>query len=362
MTNIDPATPRRLLISAFGIHMGGGLVLLRALLGTLQQHDAIVLLDERLRGKASITFESGRVEVRYVARSMVARWRSLQRLAAEARDTDVLLCFNSLPPAIRSRARVVTFVQAPHFVGGLEGMRYAWLTRIRLALEAKWLRHGARHSDEIWAQTPTMFELVQTNFPASTARMAPLIDPALHDLLTDPARGEVSSAPSAPRFDAASFFYPADLLGHKNHPLLVAAWRMLASEDLHPRLALTLRDGEWAELQASAGRALPPNIVNLGRMPREQVLAELARSSALLFPSYAETFGLPMVEATALGVPIVASERGFVRDVCVPVQTFDPESPRSIADAVRRFMNLPRAGLTAATFWSATTFVEQLLS
>ena len=189
-----------------------------------------------------------------------------------------------------------------------------------------------------------------------------MIDPALHDLLADQTRGEAPPAPSAPGLDAASFFYPADLLGHKNHPQLVAAWRMLAREDLHPRLALTLRDGEWAELQASAAKALPPNIVNLGRMPREQVLAELARSSALLFPSRAETFGLPMVEASALGVPIVASERSFVRDVCVPAQTFDPESPRSIADAVRRFMNVPRASLTAATFWSATTFVEQLLS
>ena len=63
-------------------------------------------------------------------------------------------------------------------------------------------------------------------------------------------------------------------------------------------------------------------------------------SGALIFPSLRESFGLPLVEATKLKVPILASELDFVYDVCQPAETFDPKSPRSIARAVKRFKNI----------------------
>jgi len=83
-------------------------------------------------------------------------------------------------------------------------------------------------------------------------------------------------------------------------------------------------------------------------------------SSALLFPSRMETFGLPMLEARALRVPVLAAERDFVRDVCEPAQTFDPASPVSIASAVRRFVEgrVPPDG----TYYSASELVARLLS
>jgi glycosyltransferase involved in cell wall biosynthesis len=68
------------------------------------------------------------------------------------------------------------------------------------------------------------------------------------------------------------------------------------------------------------------------------VLERLAGSTGLIFASSLESFGLPLLEARALGVPVLAAERDFVREVCEPQQTFDPASPHSIADAVRRFL------------------------
>jgi glycosyltransferase involved in cell wall biosynthesis len=74
----------------------------------------------------------------------------------------------------------------------------------------------------------------------------------------------------------------------------------------------------------------------------------------------AETFGLPLLEATMLGIPVIAGEVDFVRDVCVPQQTFDPDSPRSIARAVRRFLG--NGAEAPAMYLSAEEFVERLLS
>ncbi|RYH16174.1 MAG: glycosyltransferase family 1 protein, partial [Alcaligenaceae bacterium] len=88
-------------------------------------------------------------------------------------------------------------------------------------------------------------------------------------------------------------------------------------------------------------------------------LEEMGRSSALIFPSVAETFGLPMLEARAGQLPIIASERDFVRDVCNPQQTFDPASPHSIARAVLRFMDGERP--PAGAFISAEAMAAELM-
>ena len=39
-------------------------------------------------------------------------------------------------------------------------------------------------------------------------------------------------------------------------------------------------------------------------------------------------------------MPIISAERDFVRDVCSPVESFDPESPVSICNAILRFMKV----------------------
>ncbi len=352
---------RRILVSAFGIHMGGGLVLLRALAAALAGHPCVMLLDERVRADSVLAASLANAQVRYVARSLLARRASLNRLASEATDADLLLCFNSLPPLRRTRGRVVTFVQAPHFVGSVGDIVYPPLTRARLAIEAAWLRHGIANSAEVWVQTPTMLSLLLSRYPSTHARIAPLVDDDLVTLLS--ARAPAAATPATTtRTDPANarFFYPADLVGHKNHRALVAAWELLERDGPAPRLALTLRESEWTQLLSQCGQRMPAAVVNLGRMPRADTLAELSRSSALMFPSRAETFGLPMIEAQSLGIPVLAAERDFVRDVCTPAQTFDPCSPRSIADAVRRFLDVPTR-LDNGRFWSADRFVAQLL-
>jgi glycosyltransferase involved in cell wall biosynthesis len=80
--------------------------------------------------------------------------------------------------------------------------------------------------------------------------------------------------------------------------------------------------------------------VNLGLISHQQVLAQLVMSQAMIFPSLCESFGLPLLEARENGIPVIASERDYVREILNPVETFDPESPLSIARAVKRFLGV----------------------
>jgi glycosyltransferase involved in cell wall biosynthesis len=106
-------------------------------------------------------------------------------------------------------------------------------------------------------------------------------------------------------------------------------------------LALTLAQSETSlltiidVLRAKYGL----EVYNLGDLPHKELLNLYDTSRALIYPSLTESFGLPLIEASALGIPIVASELDYVRDVCKPIETFDPTSEVSIARAVRRYLN-----------------------
>lgn len=345
---LQPAESRRILLSAAGVHAGGGLVLLRALVGALGGvlHEAIV--DQRTRGHVSMP---GPCRAVYVGRSPLAKCLAVTKLARRMAAHDVLFCFNSLPPLLRARGRVVNYVQAPYLVGRDRKLRYGLVAQARMTLERLWFRLGLHNCDEVWVQTAAMARALHAEFPSARVQVVPFVDDELAAVL-HAAPTEAAAAPVD--YASFSFFYPADGMAHKNHGALLRAWAMLGASGSFPRLGLTLRPAEFAAALREAGLAASqlPSVENVGPLPRAQVLERLRSSSALIFPSRAETFGLPMLEARALGIPVLASEREFVRDVCAPAQSFDPESPVSIAAAVRRFVEgdtpLPARYCTAA--------------
>ncbi len=358
MAETDIATSRRrLLVSAFGINSGGGLTLLLALARGIRPHVRAILLDERMHGREP-TFDD-EVGTTYVRRSFRDRLQSMSRLLAMARGDDVVLCFNSLPPLRKVAARVVTYVQAPHFVGAHRGIRYSLRTTIRMFLERVWFRMGVVNCDELWVQTESMADAIRAAHPGANVSVVPLIDDdLLQKLQTSAPAGSMASA----ELGSLTFFYPADIVGHKNHATLLRAWRILASEGPAPRLHLTISPSELDALLAGLAirRDELASVVALGTLPRAAVMERLQASSALIFPSMAETFGLPLLEATALNVPILAAERDFVRDVAQPRETFDPTSARSIARAVVRFANA--ATQRRPEYFPADRFVERLLA
>jgi glycosyltransferase involved in cell wall biosynthesis len=97
-------------------------------------------------------------------------------------------------------------------------------------------------------------------------------------------------------------------------------------------------DVDVAGTAAAAGLA-PERIVVLGRIDDADLAVAYARASVFVFPSLAEGFGLPVIEAMSLGTPVIHSDAPAVREVAadaavmVETQPLD-RYPERLAQAV----------------------------
>lgn len=118
--------------------------------------------------------------------------------------------------------------------------------------------------------------------------------------------------------NAFNFIYPATSPTYKEHITLVLALQAINDDDLRNRIRihLTIKENEREDLRSLIYTGeLQHNIVFHGPMPHEQLLSMYKAADGLLFPSVIETIGLPLLEAAAFGLPVLANDLEYVKDV-----------------------------------------------
>lgn len=94
-----------------------------------------------------------------------------------------------------------------------------------------------------------------------------------------------------------------------------------------------------AELEASPVR---DRIVHLDYIERDRMVSIYRQARALLFPSWIEGFGLPILESMACGTPVVTSGRSAMPEVAGPAGVYvDPESAHGIATGAASLLDDP---------------------
>src|SRR5262249_3969846 len=138
----------------------------------------------------------------------------------------------------------------------------------------------------------------------------------------------------------------------KNVDALLTAYASLVRQ-LPDTPALWLAGGAT---EAAAGwlRAIgePPfagRVQHLGYVHGDRRYDLYAQASMLVLPSHLEGFGIPVLEAMTVGVPVVLSNRGALPEVGGDaVQVVEPDDTDALAAAMRRYLEDPAAAAAAS--------------
>lgn len=137
------------------------------------------------------------------------------------------------------------------------------------------------------------------------------------------------------------FFYPAGALSYKNHRIVIEACKKLKEQGISDyKVVFTLAGNENDHVIALYREVkelnLPVDFV--GSISREEVF-EFYTKSILIFPSYIETFGLPMLEARLHKTIVFASDCPFSKEILEGYENayfFDPFNANELKDLMEK--------------------------
>ncbi|MCA3371599.1 MAG: glycosyltransferase family 4 protein [Roseomonas sp.] len=171
-----------------------------------------------------------------------------------------------------------------------------------------------------------------------------------------------------PRPEGPYFLCLGTIEPRKNHLLLLHIWRELAQTlgDAAPKLMLVGRRGwENENILDMLERcpALTGKVMELSGLPDAAVAGLLQGARALLFPSFAEGYGLPLAEALRHGVPAICADLPALREVGAEVPEYlDPLDGlgwrRMILDYAEEHSPGRQSQLARLASWSAPTWQE----
>ncbi len=155
----------------------------------------------------------------------------------------------------------------------------------------------------------------------------------------------------------------------KNIARLIAAHRQSGT---HRPLVIAGPDGHWAHVadqRAVASAVDGVHVIRLHWVDDATAAALIRHCTALLMPSLAEGFGLPIVEAMLAGVPVLTSDRGATAEIAgTAAMLVDPDNIGSIAQCITILdsnndvcARLARDGLVRAQDFTANAFASRIM-
>ncbi|MGY6164156.1 glycosyltransferase family 4 protein [Paraburkholderia strydomiana] len=151
--------------------------------------------------------------------------------------------------------------------------------------------------------------------PAIVAHLAPGIEGRMH---------------SERLIDSPYFVMLGTIEPRKNHWFMLHVWRRLVEQlgDAAPKLVIVGQRGWECEnvvdmLERSA--SLKHAVIEEAHCDDARLQAWLRHAQALVFPSFVEGYGMPLAEALALGVPVLASNLDVFREIADDIPVYlDP--------------------------------------
>lgn len=140
----------------------------------------------------------------------------------------------------------------------------------------------------------------------------------------------------------------------KAHDILLSSFELLAADD--PNLYLAIVGGSGSTFDAcqalAAASASAGRILLYRDVPHGSTLAAIAHAQVLVLPSRREPFGIVILEAGAMGTPVVASRVGGIPEIIQDNYSgvlVAPGDVQGLSEALRRVLAQPQLSRLQAT-------------
>lgn len=222
--------------------------------------------------------------------------------------------FLGRPDVVHGTNYVVPPCRAPQVVSVYDCwfLRHPTLANGAVHQAGRVLRRAIERGATVHASSASTAAEVTDLFPATRVATIPLAAVPVPDAAPDPPIPALVGRP----FIAAI----GTLERRKNLALLVEAFGLLAAEHDEILLVLAGADGDDRLAINAAIDGLDPavarRVVMTGRVDEPARSWLLRNATVLAYPSLDEGFGFPLLDAMQVGLPIAASNRGSIPEVC----------------------------------------------
>ena len=340
--------PVKLVISAVNFTEGGPLTILREIVRAVAEKFPQWTVHVLVHSLGTVQ-QPGVIEIAFPQskRSWLRRlhleWFDFMRVSRQLAP-DVWLSLHDITPRVAAgRQYVYCHNPAPFCTAKVPGERHDRTFTLFRRFYSGLYRCFIHRNAAVIVQQEWLRDVFQLSFGVRRVIVA-------HPEVALPAKPARSTArPAAP----AHFIYPAFPRVFKNFELLGDCARLLERD---PRWTGTItltfdgtENGYSAEMRARFGDCRSLQFIGLQTPQRLALLYESC--DAVIFPSLLETWGLPLTEAKAYGLPVLAADLPYARETvgnCEQAVFFDATNAAALAALLLR-LHLGERGFDAVT-------------
>jgi glycosyltransferase involved in cell wall biosynthesis len=330
--------------------MGGGLRHLRSFLPALARADRSTRYVVLIRSGLDLAAPAPNITLKVVAPMMTRLWplrllydSALLPVSLMVQKCDAVVTLTNFGPLI---------VGAPHICFQRNSLYYCSYYRSRLrgakkieiALRARLLALAMRRATLIVTPSDSMAAMIREALPMiPVRRFRTLRHGVATEEMREPLDAEVRERiRGMPR---PRLVYPSHLAFHKGFVELFDLLACAKSQGLRFSMLLTVDERDGGRLIAAYRDqvdrlGLTGDVHFIGRVGQRQVGELYEACDAMVFPSLCESFGFPLLEAMAHGLPVLASDIPVNHEICGDAAVyFEPGDAHSGALALFQTLN-----------------------
>ena len=220
---------------------------------------------------------------------------------------------------------------------------------------------SARVADAIIVNSMSMRAEVERYLEVDSRKLRLIYEAVDHDLFTPGDAADARARVAKYGVVKPFFLFVSSLWPYKNCEGMLRAW-VIARPEIGDRQLVIVGDSEdqgyVASLHALTDElGIANDVLFVGRVPHDETVFFYRAADALVYPSFDETFGLPILEAMACGCPVVTSDASSMPEIAGGAAILsDPYDPASIAHAMIEAVRVDGDRLRAAGFRRAKDF------